>query len=152
MILEVLKEPHPVLSKKAEVVIDWQPIPQLVQDMLETMYHAKGIGLAAPQVGISKRLVVIDLQTNRKPSKIPYVLVNPVILKRKGIQISKEGCLSIPDCLYEVQRASDIEIMAQDKHGRSYRFKAQGLLANCIQHELDHLDGVLMSEVGKKIQ
>lgn len=117
-----------------------QPLPQLQQlaaDMLETMYAAEGIGLAAPQVGRSERVFVADVDDHA------YVMVNPEILEREGTERAEEGCLSIPEIFGDVDRASRVVVRALDVNGEQFQVEATGLLARCIQHELDHLDGKL---------
>ena len=110
----------------------------LIQDMFDTMYDAMGVGLAAPQVGILKRAVVISPN-----GKDFYEFVNPVILSASGKQICSEGCLSVPNVRGEVERPKKIEVAAQDRHGRKFTFKAEGVFANICCHEFDHLDGIL---------
>lgn len=142
MNLPIIKAPHPILSHRADVVTEWKGIPSLVEEMLQSMYDHQGIGLAAPQVGQSLRVVVIDL----KKSKYPYILVNPVVIRKSGVQKSSEGCLSIPGIHCQVERSANVLVTAQDAQGRPWRCRAQGLLAACIEHEIDHLEGILMSD------
>ena len=108
--------------------------------MLETMYAAEGIGLAAPQVGVSTRLFVMDI---RDPEIEPRALINPVIVARSGSESGEEGCLSLPGLVGEVERSASIVVEALDLQGKPVRIEASGLHARCIQHEIDHLDGVL---------
>lgn len=124
-------------SKKVEEVDD--KIRALVDDMIETMHQKDGVGLAAPQVGILKRVVVIDLYDD----KGPYVLINPEIIKEKGEQEVEEGCLSFPDKFGKVKRPAEVIIKAIDRDGKEYKLKGKGLLAQAISHELDHLEGIL---------
>ena len=124
-------------SKKVEEVDD--KIRALVDDMIETMHQKDGVGLAAPQVGILKRVVVIDLYDD----KGPYVLINPEIIKEKGEQEVEEGCLSFPDKFGKVKRPAEVIIKALDRNGKEYKLKGKGLLAQAISHELDHLEGIL---------
>lgn len=149
-IREIVLYPDEVLLKKCAPVdqVD-DEIRQLVDDMLETMYDAQGIGLAAPQVGISKRIAVIDIGTREEgeeptfPSD-PLVLINPKITSRQGTIVWDEGCLSIPGIYEKVTRAERIVVTALDRDGNPYELEAEELLAVAIQHELDHLDGVLI--------
>jgi len=118
-------------------------IKQLAHDMLETMYHAPGIGLAAPQVGELRRIVVMDLAGEDQP-KDPIIMVNPEILQySEETVVTEEGCLSIPELYYEVERPSTVSVTYTDLDGKEVVKDADGKLAVCIQHELDHLDGVL---------
>ena len=109
----------------------------LIGDMLETMYDKYGVGLAAPQVGVLKKIVVIDVGEG------PIVLINPEIVETSGEQTGEEGCLSVPNVRGEVERPKKIEVAAQDRHGRKFTFKAEGFFANICCHEFDHLDGIL---------
>ncbi len=140
-ILHILHYPDPRLRIKAEPVeqVD-DEVRQLVDDMLETMYDAPGIGLAAPQVSVSKRLIVIDISETRDA---PVCLINPVILAREGSEVMEEGCLSVPGIYDTVERAAAIRVQAVGRDGASYEMEADGLLAVCIQHEMDHLEGKL---------
>ena len=118
-------------------------IKTLAQDMLDTMYDAPGIGLAAPQIGVLKRIAVIDLAGENETPE-PIVLINPEITRfGEQIQVTEEGCLSIPELYYEVERPNDITVKYTDLDGKEVIREAEGKLAVCIQHELDHLDGVL---------
>lgn len=133
-----------ILSKKArEVEVIDDKIKQLVEDMFETMYKWDGLGLAAPQVGVLKRVVVIDLyEENTK-----FVLINPVIIKQSGEQECEEGCLSFPNKFAKVKRPKEVEVEALNINGKKYRIKAQDLLAQCIAHEIDHLNGIVFTSV-----
>lgn len=132
-----LREPARRISKVDESVRD------LIRDMLRSMYAARGIGLAAPQVGVNKQLLVIDLELEN-PTAPPLVLINPeVTAVGSGLDTYEEGCLSIPGVYLNVVRPSAVEVSFRDEHGRPRRLKADGLLARCIQHEMDHLTGVL---------
>lgn len=115
-------------------------IKQLVADMLDTMYAENGIGLAATQVNVHLRVVVIDISEDRNE---PMVFINPEIIARSGDTSYEEGCLSVPQSYAKVERAAEITVKAQDKNGNSFELKADGLLAICLQHELDHLVGKL---------
>ena len=141
MKLAVLKEGDPGLrlaSTPVETLT--RKTVKLIDDMLETMYAAKGIGLAAPQVGVHKRIIVIDLQT--RGSK-PVTLVNPVIIRSAGERDSEEGCLSCPGLSGIVKRAAEVRLEGLDQKGRRIEIDAQELLACAFQHEIDHLDGIL---------
>jgi peptide deformylase len=113
---------------------------RLIDDMFETMYAAPGIGLAATQVNVHKRLLVIDISESRKE---PLALINPQIIARDGVEETEEGCLSVPGIYDKVTRAEKIRVRALDRDGKQIEFNADGLLAVCIQHEMDHLDGKL---------
>jgi peptide deformylase len=116
------------------------PLRDLVDDMLETMYAANGIGLAATQVNVHQRLLVADVSEGRNQ---PRVYVNPEILDRTGTETMQEGCLSVPGYFDEVERAERIRVRAQDRDGKAFEEDLEGLLAVCVQHEIDHLDGKL---------
>jgi peptide deformylase len=139
--LEILHYPNPRLRNCAKPVeIFDKELEEFTENMLETMYHSSGIGLAATQVGVSRRVVVIDVSESRDQ---PLCLINPEILEREGEEVSEEGCLSVPSVYEKVTRAERIKIKAQDKSGESFEMDADGILAVCIQHEVDHLDGKL---------
>lgn len=152
-ILNILKEPDPILRKKSTpVTIVDKSIKKLLHDMLETMYAAPGIGLAAAQVGVLKRLVVIDLAKDGE-KKSPIFFVNPVITWKSDILEKKEeGCLSIPDYFAEIKRPNACHVKYLDQHGKEKQLKAEGLLATCIQHEIDHCDGVLFIDYLSKLK
>jgi peptide deformylase len=115
---------------------------KLVDDMFTSMYDAQGIGLAAPQIGISKRLTVIDLSFQKKPED-KIVLINPEVIEIKGKQVEEEGCLSLPEIRDRVVRAAEVKVRAQDAEGKPIEVEGTELLARAIQHEIDHLDGIL---------
>ena len=144
--LKIVIAGAPVLREVAQPVerID-KKLQRLLRDMAETMYAADGVGLAAPQVGVSKRVVVIDVGEGL------YELINPEIVKREGKVLGSEGCLSVPDYEGEVERSEDVECEFTDKTGQRMLLSASGLLAICIQHELDHLDGILFIDKAKTI-
>jgi peptide deformylase len=143
MILEIVKYPDPVLQRPAEPVTEFgKELQTLVNDMFDSMYAAQGIGLAAPQVGVSKRLTVIDLSFQKDPEQ-KLVLVNPEVIFREGKQFAEEGCLSFPEIREKVSRAAKVKIRAQDAKGNWFEKDAEELLSRCFQHEIDHLDGVL---------
>jgi len=142
-ILEILKYPEPVLNKVASPVKNMTgKTAQLVSDLLETMYAAPGVGLAAPQVGSSERIVVLDTDPEN-PGKQVYKLINPVITRSEGEIVWEEGCLSVVDFTAEVRRAAQVEVVAFDENEKELKIAAEGLLAVALQHEIDHLDGKL---------
>jgi peptide deformylase len=143
MILKIVKYPDPVLSRPGEPVSEFNAeLRKLIDDMFETTYAEKGIGLAAPQVGVSKRLTVIDLSSGKNP-KDKLVLINPEIISSDGRVYEEEGCLSFPDIREKVVRKAQVRIRAQDEKGKWFEMDGDDLLARCMQHEIDHLDGML---------
>ena len=140
-LLEILRFPDPRLRNIAQPVqtVD-DDIRQLLDDMLDTMYAAPGIGLAATQLNIDKRVVVIDVSEEKDQ---PLCLINPEILGLEGVEEMEEGCLSVPGVYEMVQRADQVRLRALDRNGQSFEMQAGGLVAVCIQHEIDHLDGKL---------
>ena len=139
--LTILEFPDPRLRKKAapvEVVDD--ELRTLIDDMFETMYAAPGIGLAATQVDVHKRLLVCDVSSDKSE---PYALINPKIVEKDGVAVYEEGCLSVPGYYEEVERAGHIRVAFLDRNGEPAEMEAEGLLAICIQHEMDHLEGKL---------
>ena len=143
MILKIVKYPEPVLSQPGEPVTEFNAeLKKLVDDMFETMYASQGIGLAAPQVAVAKRVTVIDLSQGKDP-KQKLVLVNPEIIFREGKQYEEEGCLSFPEIREKVQRAGKVKIRAQDLKGKWFEMDGEELLSRAFQHEIDHLDGML---------
>ena len=139
--LKILEFPDPRLRTKATPVaaVD-DDLRKLIGDMFETMYAAPGIGLAATQVDIHQRLLVTDVSVDKDD---PYVLINPEILEKDGVVVTDEGCLSVPGYYEEVERAEHIKVRFLDREGVEIELEAHGLLAVCIQHEVDHLDGKL---------
>jgi len=143
MILTILKYPDPILSRPGEPVTEFNAeLRKLVADMFETTYSNQGVGLAAPQVGVSKRLTTIDVSMGKDP-KDKLVLINPEITFSEGKLYEEEGCLSFPDIREKVVRAAKVRIRAQDEHGKWFEMDGEDLLARAFQHEIDHLDGVL---------
>jgi peptide deformylase len=143
MILKILKYPDPVLSQPGEPVTEFNAeLRQLVADMFETTYASQGIGLAAPQVGVSKRVAVIDLSMGKEP-KDKLVLVNPEIIYSADKQYEEEGCLSFPDIREKVVRHAKVRVRAQDERGKWFEMDGEELLSRCLQHEIDHVDGIL---------
>jgi peptide deformylase len=143
MILTIVKYPEPVLSQPGEPVTEFDDeLRKLVADMFETTYSAQGIGLAAPQVGVSKRLTVIDLSLGKEP-KDKLVLINPEVISSEGRLYEEEGCLSFPEIREKVVRAAKVRIRAQDEYGKWFEMDGEDLLSRAFQHEIDHLDGIL---------
>jgi peptide deformylase len=143
MILKIVKYPEPVLSQPGEPVSEFDDnLRKLIADMFETTYDSKGIGLAAPQVGVSKRLTVIDLSMGKNP-KEKLVVINPEIIFREGRVYEEEGCLSFPDIREKVVRAAKVRVRAQNEHGKWFEMDGDDLLSRCFQHEIDHVDGML---------
>ena len=143
-LLPILEYPDPRLKKiAAPVTIFDSGIKRLVDDMAETMYAAPGIGLAATQVDVHKRVIVIDVSQDKSDLK---VIINPEIVAASGQAIGEEGCLSVPEIYDRVTRAERVTLQAQDASGAPYTLEAEGLLAVCIQHEMDHLQGKVFVE------
>ena len=143
-VLTILEYPHKKLRTVAEPVEEVNDeIRQIVDDMAETMYDAPGVGLAAPQVGISKRIFVVDTAVDDEPANL-MVFINPQFVKREGDIVWEEGCLSFPGIHEEVTRASHVVVKALDRDGKPFEVEAEGLTAVALQHENDHLDGVLI--------
>lgn len=148
MLLDILKYPDPFLktvAKPVEKVDD--SIKKLIEDMIETMYHAKGIGLASVQVGVDKRVVVLDIpgedEKERRKGQNLMALVNPEIISAEGTTVYEEGCLSIPGITADVDRAARLTVKALDKDGKPFQIEAAGLFAIALQHEIDHINGIL---------
>ena len=146
-ILNIMKAGAPVLKTKCVPVkkVDAK-LRHLLDDMAETMYKFNGIGIAAPQVGVSMRAVVIDIGDGI------LELINPVITMREGSAIDSEGCLSVPDIYGDVERAAKIEVEYTTRYGKRRKLAAEKLLARCIQHECDHLDGILFIDIAKNLR
>lgn len=143
-LLPILRYPDPRLHKRAlPVAVVDDSIRQLVRDMAETMYEAPGIGLAATQVDVHKRVVVIDVSEDKSELR---AFINAEIVERSGEQTCEEGCLSVPGIYEKVTRAERVRVKALDERGEPFELEAEGLLAVCIQHELDHLDGKVFVE------
>jgi peptide deformylase len=143
-IRSILHYPDPRLRQKALPVARITPdILTLVDDMAETMYAAPGVGLAATQIGEPHRIFLVDIAGEDEPSKL-RVFINPEIVKKEGEQCAPEGCLSFPGISEEIKRAAKVTVRALDREGRSFEIEAEGLLSVAVQHENDHLDGVLM--------
>lgn len=144
MIYPIVKYGQPVLEQKGAEVADFDSaeLHQLIEDMFESMYAAKGVGLAAPQIGIGKRLAVIDISSGEDPAQ-KLVLINPVIVKAEGSQKSEEGCLSLPTFREQVTRPKLVIVKAQDAKGVTFEMTGEDLLARAFLHETDHLSGQL---------
>ena len=147
-IREIRKYPDPVLrAKTARVEAIDESISRLIEDMVETMHAAPGVGLAANQVGVSLQVAVIDIsmrEEKERGKRHPLVvIINPVIVSSEGSVVEEEGCLSIPDYAETVKRAARVKVRAQDRTGKSFELEAEGLMAKALQHEIDHLNGIL---------
>jgi len=151
-ILTILKYPHINLKKKSEkITIINEKIKNIAYDMIETMLYNNGIGLAAPQININKRIIVVAINEKIKP----LILINPTIINKKGTTVNTEGCLSFPEIFIKIKRNKIIKIMFLDLNGKKNLLIADNLLSVCIQHEIDHLNGITlydkMSELKKKL-
>ena len=143
MIYPIVKYGKAVLETPAETVTEFNPdLRKLVEDMFESMYAAQGVGLAAPQIGIGKRIAVVDVSFKEDP-KARVVLINPEIIRQEGRQRGSEGCLSLPDFREDVTRGNVVTVRAQDEHGKWFETTGEGLLARAFLHETDHLHGKL---------
>jgi peptide deformylase len=143
-ILDILNYPDPrlqVLASKVDKIDD--ATRALVDDMAETMYAAPGVGLAAIQVNVPKQIIVIDVSEDRSDLR---VFINPEITRREGLAVNQEGCLSVPGIYENVERADSVTVTALDRNGSRFTLNASGMLATCIQHEVDHLDGKVFVE------
>ncbi len=149
-LLNILHFPHPNLRIHAKPVVEVNDeVRSIIDDMFETMYNASGIGLAAIQVDIHQQIVVIDLSEEKNE---PLVLINPKIIEEEGAETSDEGCLSVPGFYEEVTRAERIKVEALDRNGDEFTLETDGLLAVCIQHEMDHLNGKLFVDYLSKLK
>lgn len=145
-VYRIVEMGEPVLKEKARRVPKITPnVIKLLENMAETMYDAQGVGLAAPQVGVSKRIAVVDVGDGL------IELVNPVIIHKEGTETDVEGCLSIPGVKGEVTRAAKVRVKALDRDGREVEYEGEGLLARAFQHEIDHLDGVLFVDKAENL-
>jgi peptide deformylase len=144
MIYPIVKYGQPVLEDEAEAITEFNTpeLHQLVDDMFESMYAARGVGLAAPQIGIAKRIAVVDVSTGEDPAQ-KIVLINPEIVAREGSQTGEEGCLSIPTFREPVTRAQKVTVRARKASGEEFEMTGEDLLARAFQHETDHLNGML---------
>jgi peptide deformylase len=144
-VLEIKKYPERVLKEKATPVADIDSdIQRLIDDMIETMYAAPGIGLAAPQVGVSKRIIVIDVSVKEGEKTPLIVLINPEIITAQGEIESEEGCLSLPGYITTIKRAERVTVEGLNRDGVKIRIEGDGLLSRALQHEIDHLEGKLL--------
>jgi len=142
-LLRILHYPEPLLKQKSQPVTEFtDELRQLAEDMAETMYDAPGVGLAAPQIGVLKRLIVIDCSPSDQPNDL-LIAVNPEIVATEGESLEEEGCLSVPGFWANVNRAAKVRMRYQDVAGNTLEREAEGLLAICMQHEIDHLEGIL---------
>lgn len=149
-LLEILRYPDKRLRTKAKTVSKvTQKHQTLIDDMLETMYNAPGIGLAATQVNVHEQILVIDITEEKNQA---LVLINPYLIEKSGIEILEEGCLSVPETYAPIERAKSIRVRALDKEGQSFEMQAEDLLAVCIQHEIDHLKGKLFVDYLSKLK
>jgi len=140
-LLPILEFPDPRLRTRAQPVTEFDgALKQLADDMLQTMYAAPGVGLAATQVNVHRQLIVMDAGGEKKD---PQVYINPEIISREGVEVTEEGCLSVPNIYEEVERAARVRVRARDLTGRSFERELDGLAAVCLQHEMDHLTGKL---------
>jgi peptide deformylase len=144
MVYPITKYGQPVLEQKGEEVRDFDTpeLHKLIEDMFESMYAARGVGLAAPQIGIGRRIAVIDVSTGEDPTQ-KIVLINPEIIGQEGSQTSEEGCLSLPTFREPVTRARKVTVRAQDAKGQTFEMTGEDLLARAFLHETDHLNGTL---------
>jgi len=143
-ILEIKKYPDEILKTRASFVDEINGnIQNLIDDMIETMYKANGVGLSAPQVGVSKRIIVVDTSPRQENQSL-IVLINPEIINSEGEIISEEGCLSLPGFITRLQRKQKVFVKGLDKNGKEIEIEAEGLLARAFQHEIDHLEGILL--------
>ncbi len=143
-VLEILKYPHPLLKRRSKEVerIDGE-VKRLIEDMRETMYQANGIGLAACQVGVSQRVIVVDVSP-MDPDQEFFAMVNPEIVSEEGEIEYEEGCLSVPECVEKVKRKEKIWVRGLSPDGKEMEIKGEGILAIALQHEIDHLNGILI--------
>ncbi|GGE65941.1 peptide deformylase [Priestia taiwanensis] len=142
-ILEIVKHPSEILEQECEQVVTFdKKLIKLLDNMYDTMLQADGVGLAAPQIGVAKQIAVVDVDDRH--GRID--LINPVILESKGEQVGPEGCLSFPGLFGEVTRANYVKVRAQNRRGKVFTLEATGFLARALQHEIDHLHGVLFTE------
>jgi peptide deformylase len=143
-VIEILKYPHPLLKKRSIEVdeIDGE-VKKLIQDMTETMYGASGVGLAANQVGVLQRVIVVDASPH-DPQQGLFALINPVIVSEEGEFEYEEGCLSVPECLEKVKRKKKVQVRGISPEGKEVEVSGEGVMAVVLQHEIDHLNGILI--------
>lgn len=147
---EIVTVPHPILRTKARKVTDFGPeLQRLIDDMIDTMRAAPGVGLAAPQVNVPLRVIVVEYGDDEDESVPPrlYAVVNPEIVRRSAeTEVGTEGCLSIPGLVGDVERAVSITVRGQNRHGQPVKYRLHGWVARIFQHEIDHLDGILFTD------
>lgn len=152
---EIVTLPHPVLRRKARKVTDFgQELQTLIDDMVETMRAAPGVGLAAPQVNVSQRVIVVEFGDEEDETVPPelYTIVNPEITRfSRELEIGTEGCLSIPEIVGDVERPVEVTVKGLNRHGQPVKIKANGWLARIFQHEVDHIDGVLFVDKAERV-
>lgn len=152
-VLEIKRYPERVLKERASSVLNIdREILKLIDDMIETMYAAPGIGLAAPQVGVSKRIIVIDVSVKEGEKTPLIVLINPEIVSTEGEIDSEEGCLSLPGYTTTVKRAEGVVVKGFNRDGKEIKVEGEGLLSRALQHEIDHLNGILLIDRISKIK
>ncbi len=140
-LLKIVYHPHPVLRQQAvPVTVFDDDLKKLLADMYETMYDANGVGLAAPQVAIGKQIAVIDVSEKNNE---PFCIINPQIIESRGNELMSAGCLSVPNTHDKVPRATYVKVRAQNENGEFFEIEGNGLLGHCLQHEIDHLNGIL---------
>ncbi|MDR2526506.1 MAG: peptide deformylase [Rickettsiales bacterium] len=154
MILKILNVPNKLLKKKSDLVVESnEELKNIVNDMIETMYDAKGIGLSGVQVGILRRIVVIDVAQRNEDKKDPLVFINPeIIWKSSEKELMEEGCLSVPGERENVMRHLSVEVKYQDINLKNHKIKAEGLLSHALQHEIDHTNGVVFLDYLSKLK
>jgi peptide deformylase len=154
-IREIVTLPHPVLRRKSRKVTDFGPeLQTLIDDMVETMRAAPGVGLAAPQVNVSQRVIVVEFSDEEDETVPPelYAVVNPEITRfSRELEVGTEGCLSIPEIVGDVERPVEVTIKGLNRHGQPVKIKASGWLARIFQHEVDHIDGVLFVDKAERV-
>lgn len=143
-VLEILKYPHPLLKKRSKGLerVD-KEVKKLIQDMTETMYQANGVGLAACQVGVPRRVIVVDVSPI-DPTQGFFAMINPEVISEEGEIDSEEGCLSVPECVEKMKRREKISVRGISPEGKEMEVAGEGILAIALQHEIDHLDGILI--------
>jgi peptide deformylase len=153
---EIVTLPDPILRRKAKPVREFGPeLQQIIEDMIETMHQAPGVGLAAPQIGLSDRLIVVEYPVDDAQEDSPkklYIVVNPELKKiSEETEVATEGCLSIPGMMGDVERALAVTVVGRTRRGQPVKIKAEGWLARIFQHEIDHLDGVVYTDRASKV-
>jgi len=150
--MEIIRYPDPILKKKAEPVVNIDgDIQNLIDNMSKLMYQAPGVGLAANQAGVAKRVIIFDINYKEKGKNLT-VLINPTIVLAEDNIVSEEGCLSLPDFNDKIPRKECLKVQGVDRHGKPIDIEAEGLLSICIQHEIDHLDGTLILDYVSRLK